>query len=124
AGLRLLAPQAAISRENARLYFQLRQENGERARAEEELRKSEERWRAVFESSALGIALTDLSGRFVAVNPAYRSMLGYSEAELRELSFRMITHEDDRERNVDLVAEMIEGKRSSFELVKRYRRSD
>jgi len=24
-------------------------------------------------------------------------MLGYSEAELRELSFRMITHEDDRE---------------------------
>jgi len=89
--LKLLASQAAISLENARLYFQLRQENSERARAEEELRKSEERWRAVFESSALGIAATDLSGRFVAVNPAYRSMLGYSEAELRELSFRMIT---------------------------------
>jgi PAS domain S-box-containing protein len=122
--LKLLASQAAISLENARLYFQLRQENSERARAEEELRKSEERWRAVFESSALGIALTDLSGRFVAVNPAYRSMLGYSEAELRELSFRMITHEDDREHNIDVVAELIGGKRTSFELVKRYLRKD
>ena len=122
--LKLLASQAAISLENARLYSQLRQENSERARAEEELRKSEARWRAVFESSALGIALTDLSGRFVAVNPAYRSLLGFSEAELRELSFRMVTHEDDRAHNVDLVAELIAGKRTSFELVKRYRRKD
>ncbi|HYS10589.1 MAG TPA: PAS domain S-box protein, partial [Myxococcales bacterium] len=122
--LKLLVSQAAISLENARLYSELRQENSERARAEEELRKSEERWRAVFESSALGIALTDLSGRFVAVNPAYRSMLGYSEAELRNLSFPMITHEDDRGHNADVVAELIGGKRSSFELVKRYRRSD
>src|SRR4029077_15005077 len=106
AGLRLLAPQAAISRENARLYFQLRQENSERARAEEELRKSEERWRAIFESSALGIALTDLEGRFVAANPAYVKLLRYSEAELRELSFRTITHEDDRKENLEILTEL------------------
>src|SRR2546422_1731328 len=43
---------------------------------------------------------------------SYRSLLGFSEAELRELSFRMVTHEDEREHNVDLVAELIEGKRS------------
>jgi len=122
--LKLLTSQAAISLENARLYSRLRQENAERARAEEELRKSEARWRAVFENSALGIALTDLSGRFVAVNLAYRSLLGYSEAELREMSFRMVTHEDDREHNVDLVAELIDGKRTSFDVVKRYLRKD
>src|SRR5712664_547127 len=122
--LKLLASQAAISLENARLYSQLRQENSERARAEEELRKSEERWRAVFESSALGIALTDLDGRFVAANPAYVKLLGYSEAELRELSFRTITHEDDRKENLEILTELFEGKRTSFELVKRYRRKD
>ncbi len=122
--LKLLASQAAISLENARLYAQLRQENSERARAEEELRKSEERWRAIFESSALGIALTDLDGRFVAANPAYVKLLGYSEAELRELSFRTITHEDDRKENLEILTELFEGKRTSFELVKRYRRKD
>jgi len=122
--LKLLASQAAISLENARLYAQLREENGERARAEDELRKSEGRWRAMFESSALGIALTGLDGRFVDANPAYLRMVGYSQAELRDLSFRMITHDDDRERNLAIFTEVLEGKRKSFELEKRYRRKD
>ena len=39
--LRLLASQAAISLENVRLYDELRAENSERERAEEELRRSE-----------------------------------------------------------------------------------
>src|SRR5882672_5670650 len=38
----------------------------ERTRAEEALRASEERWRAVYENSAIGVALTDLNGRFLA----------------------------------------------------------
>ena len=36
----------------------------DRRRAEQALRKSEERWRSVFENSAIGVALTDLNGRF------------------------------------------------------------
>ena len=78
----------------------------------------------MFESSALGIALTGLDGRFVDANPAYLRMVGYSQAELRDLSFRMITHDDDRERNLAIFTEVLEGKRKSFELEKRYRRKD
>src|SRR4029077_1599188 len=37
----------------------------DRKRAEQALRKSEERWRSVFENSAIGVALTDLNGRFL-----------------------------------------------------------
>src|SRR3954464_2784449 len=40
------------------------------------------------------------------------------------MSFRMVTHEDDREHNVDMVAELIDGKRTSFDVVKRYLRKD
>jgi PAS domain-containing protein len=48
----------------------------ERKRAEEILRNSEERWRSVFENSAIGVALTDLNGHFMAANPVYQKMVG------------------------------------------------
>ena len=67
-----------------------------RKRAEEALRKSEERWRSVFENSAVGVALTDMDGRFLATNHVYQTMLGYTEEELRTLQFLDITHEDYR----------------------------
>src|SRR5882672_8769962 len=44
----------------------------DRKRAEQALRKSEERWRSVFENSAIGVALTDLNGRFLATNHVYQ----------------------------------------------------
>jgi PAS domain S-box-containing protein len=90
------------------------------------LRKSEERWRAVFENSAVGIVLQtgDRSGRFVAANAAYQRMLGYSEDELRGLTFVDITYDEDREVNRRLAAELLEGKRESFTLTKRNRRKD
>ena len=96
----------------------------ERKRAEEALRKSEERWRSVFENSAIGVALTDFNGRFLATNPVYQKMLGYSEEELRTLSFVDITHADDREANWALATELLEGKRQQFQIEKRYRRKD
>ncbi len=51
-------------------------------------------------------------------------MLGYSEKELRELSFLDITHEDYRDANSELTTELLEGKRQYFEMEKRYRRKD
>ena len=103
----------------------------EHKRNEEALRKahlqvarSEERWRSVFENSAIGVALTDLNGRFLATNPVYQKMVGYSEEELRTLSFLDITHADYREANWALVAELLEGKRQQFQIEKQYRRKD
>ncbi|HME01088.1 MAG TPA: PAS domain S-box protein [Terriglobia bacterium] len=94
-------------------------------RAEEELRRSEQRWRAVFENSAVGIALTDcISTRFQAANVAFQKMVGYPEEELRALTFMGLTYEDDRETNRQLLSELLEGRRQSFALEKRYRRKD
>ena len=91
---------------------------------EEALRKSEERWRSVFENSAIGVALTDLNGRFLATNPTFQKMLAYTESELQVLSFLEITHEEYRETNWALATELVEGKREQFQIEKQYRRKD
>jgi PAS domain S-box-containing protein len=46
------------------------------------LAESEERFRHAFEDSAVGMALTDLDGRFIKVNLALCDMLGRSETDL------------------------------------------
>ena len=109
--LELLASQAAISLENARLYG--------------ELTMSEERWRNLFESVPVGVVLVGSDRRYVAANPAFQRMTGYSEAELLRLSPTDITHEDDRAETEAIVAAYATGLPYYREhIVKRYRRKD
>jgi PAS domain S-box-containing protein len=102
-----------------------------RKRSEDALRvahaqvlRSEERWRSVFENSAVGVALTDLNGRFIATNPVYQKMLGYTELELQSLTFLDITREQDLDSNGKLIVELIAGERQQFQMEKQYRRKD
>jgi len=92
--------------------------------AHAKLAQSEEQWRSVFENSAIGVALTDLNGRFIAANPVYQKMLGYTEQELERLSFLDITVAEDRNPSWRLVEELLEGKRHQFQIEKQYRRKN
>jgi PAS domain S-box-containing protein len=92
--------------------------------AHAQVAQSEERWRLVFENSAIGVVLADLDGRFLAANPVYEQMLGYTEEELQKLSFLDITHEEDLELNRKLIGELLAGKRQQFQIEKQYRRKD
>src|SRR2546428_5821295 len=105
-------------------WYNLLTDIDDRKLAQDALHKSEERWRSVFENSAIGVALTDMSGRFLATNAAYQRMLGYSEEEIGNLTFLELTHEDYREANWQLVSELLEGKRTQFQIEKQYRRKD
>ncbi len=96
----------------------------ERKRAEDALRKSEDRWRSVFENSAIGVALADHNGRFLATNHVFQAMVGYTEEELRAIDFLDLTHEDYRQANWALITELMEGKRRQFQIEKKYRRKD
>lgn len=53
----------------------------ERVKLEEQLRASEERWRAVIESAVDGIVVIDARGTIEAINPAAVRLFGYEERE-------------------------------------------
>ena len=53
----------------------------DRKRAEEELRRSESEFRSLVEHAPLGIYRVTADGRFLTVNPAFITMLGYGWAE-------------------------------------------
>ena len=88
----------------------------------EALRQSEERFRAIFDQAAVGIAIANLEGRFEQVNPRFCEILGYTPAELLKLTYRDITHADDQAITQDHVKRLMEGKVAFYKLEKRYLR--
>jgi PAS domain S-box-containing protein len=103
---------------------ELEAEVAQRRRTEETLRASEERWRGMFEASAVGIALTDENQRFVTANEAFQRMLGYTQEQLRSLGPVEITHEDDRQATQAMLDRMMADRTAGYDVEKRYRRKD
>jgi PAS domain S-box-containing protein len=126
--LSVAANQACIGLQGARLLTHQKHLADELdqqvAKRTAELAAAEERWRSVFENSAIGVALTDLSGSFFAANPVYEKMVGYTEEELQKLSFLDITYEEDLELNQMLIADLLSGKVQQFQIEKQYRRKN
>lgn len=91
-----------------------------RREAEEALRKSEEQFRLTFEMAPIGMAISSLKGKFTRVNHALCNALGYSQAELLELSFAEISHPDDWETHHNLEQMLIESEESNFQIEKRF----
>lgn len=90
----------------------------------EALRKSEGRWRAVYENSAVGIVLTCMDGIIIEANPAYQSMLGYAAEEIRGVSLMEITGESDRDTTRSHIGQLVSGAVREYHLQKCYRRKD
>lgn len=80
--LSLLAGQAAISLQHARLYADLQRENLERKQAEAALRDSQELLRGIVDNSRTLIYVKDLEGRFLLVNRHLAEVLGCSRESL------------------------------------------
>lgn len=85
-----------------------------------ELQESESLFRAVFESSLIGIALVDREGYPVTFNNAFIELFGYPQEELIQMPFNELTHLDHREEDLELFGELVSGKRESFRLEKKY----
>ncbi len=69
----------------------------------------EERFRAVFEQAAVGMALVGLDGRWLRVNHKLCAIVGYPREELMGLTFQDITHPDDLAADLAYVERLLAG---------------
>jgi PAS domain S-box-containing protein len=90
----------------------------------DELLSSQERWRSVFENSAIGIVLAVPGGHFVEANRAFQELVGYTIEELRSLTYADITHEADLPRSNEVIQHLMSGAGREVQLEKRYLHKD
>ncbi|WP_244171142.1 PAS domain S-box protein [Xanthomonas populi] len=79
-----------------------------------------QRFTGAFETAPQGMAIVSLEGDWRDVNPSLCSILGYPREQLLRTTFQTITHPDDLDRDLRLVQELIDGKRDSYSMAKRY----
>lgn len=86
----------------------------------DELQQSEEQFKGAFENSAVGMALVNLDGFYTETNLRLCKMLGYSNHEMKCLTFQEITHFDDLNVDLDYKEKLDTGKISNFSSDKRF----
>lgn len=86
--------------------------------------RSDDLLKACFEHADIGLSITDLDGRLLAVNPAYCGIIDCTETELRLTSdFRTLTHPEDLA-TTEMVRALKAGEIPAFTLEGRYIRKD
>ncbi len=113
-----------ITFDGASAVLTLIRDISKRAEAQRALRESEERFANAFEHSPHGVAFVSLDGRWLRANQALCHMVGYTEEELRGLSFKDITHPDDLPDDVEQIRAIIAGKSQGYNKIKRYYSKD
>jgi PAS domain S-box-containing protein len=89
-------------------------------KAEASLRESEERFRAIFEQAAVGIAQVGVDGRWLRVNEKLCDIVGYTREELLPLTVQDVTHADDLSADLDYKRRVLSGEIETYSMEKRY----
>ena len=90
----------------------------------EALAENEFLFRSQFDHGNIGIAITSVDKKWLRVNPRMCEMLGYSRAELDQLSWLDLTHPDDITSDRAQFERVLRGEIDSYDLDKRYVRKD
>ena len=85
---------------------------------------AEQRYRNFFEAGLVGMAITMADKRWGQFNQRLCDMLGYSEAQMRELTWSELTHPDDLAADVTQFERLMAGQSDGYEMDKRFIRKD
>jgi PAS domain S-box-containing protein len=96
----------------------------ERDRVRRALGDLEERHRVAVDLAPIGMALISLDGRLLSANRSVCRITGYSREELASKTFQDITHPQDVEAEVALVAKLRSGEVERYQMPKRLIRKD
>lgn len=96
----------------------------ERKRKEQELFESEFRFSKLYENGPFGMVMADIEFRFNKANATFCTTIGYSEAELQQLTFKDITHPDDLKKDLPNIQKLIQREINVYKTEKRYIRKD
>jgi PAS domain S-box-containing protein len=83
-----------------------------------------ELFETAFDHAPIGFALVGLDGGFLKINDAFAAIVGYAPDELLACDFQRITHPDDLDRDLGLLADLTGGRISKYQMDKRYLRKD
>ncbi|ABW69068.1 PAS domain S-box protein [Desulfosudis oleivorans] len=92
--------------------------------AQKALRDSEQKYRRLYESMTDAFVAVDLAGRVQEYNPAFQSMVGYTDRELHELTYQDLTPEKWHSLETAVVEDQILKRGYSDVYEKEYRRVD
>lgn len=82
--------------------------------------ESETRFRNAMEYSAIGMALVGTEGQWLQANKALCHFLGYSQEELRALTFQQLTWPEDLNNDLEQLQMLSRGEINSYSMEKRY----
>jgi PAS domain S-box-containing protein len=93
----------------------------ERRQAEETIKFSEERYRAIYDQAFLGIARIDLGGKYIQANHQMRKILGYSEEELTDKTIFDVTFDDEIDQTKTSLKQLVAGEIKNFTTERKYK---
>jgi PAS domain S-box-containing protein len=105
---------------NPDYFVSVYQDITERKKAEDQIRASEERYRAIYNQAFIGIAQVSIEGEFMQVNEQLCHIMGYSKEELIGKTFMEITHDDNMEESIRYRTLLLDGRIENFTLEKKY----
>jgi len=92
----------------------------DRKRAVEELRQSEARFKAIFESSAVGIGVLDADTKILRINERAMQMLGQAHPEIQIRNLDDLLQDNYRSQELPLYHELLDGRRDSYDTERMY----